>query len=349
MINPIKILRETRYLLIFILALLVGILFFYSLIKTGLAPPKPSLPSIPEPRIGKEGAEEFSIAQFRYTGRDVVFPKEMAVLSITEIEEGKKIGQTIAQILSLKTATVSAQLRTPMFRWQNEEITLTYLPAKNKIILDRKIEKGEKPTLAIAQEAAKNFLLQLGLWQDSFILDSDRTQYFQVSGQEYQPASAEKADLVKLFFKQELNGLSLFQTNAQLNPVIILIGPNDSLVELEYFPTVSKTEVFKTYPLIDLAQAISFLNQQKGELVSLYLTDETGLPLTTKDLISADLYRATLVYSFSPDQEKLIPSFVFEGKGVTVNNRPVALTVFLTAIDPDYLAPPQPKSQFPTQ
>lgn len=336
----VKLFKETRYLIIFVLALLIGVLSFYFLIiKTRLVPPKPSLPPIPVPRIEKEGTEEFSIAQFRYTGRDVVFPKEMAVLSIKEVEEGQKISQAIAQTLSLKTATVSAQLRTPMLRWQNEETTLTYLPSKNKIILSRGIEKGENPALALAQEIAKNFLLQLGFWQDSFILDFDKTQYFQVSGQEYQPASAEEADLVKLLFKQEINGLPLFQVDAQLNPIIILVGPNDSLVKLEYFPTVSKAEVFKTYPLIDLTQAVSLLNQQKGELVSLYLEDETGLPLTNKDLASANLYNATLVYSFSPDQEKLIPSFFFEGKGESTDNRPVSLTVFLPAIDPDYLSP----------
>lgn len=334
----IKFLKQPKYLFIFSLALILGILtFFYYVIRPRIVSVQP-LPLISPPKAEKPGAEKFNLGNFKFIGASPKFPKEAKILKTKQVLNGEELSQTIAQKLTLEPVTLSPGINN-LKRWQNKEFILSYLTDRNIIKIETDLSSGEKPNLNSAQESSKQFLSRVGLWQDSFEFDPKQTQYFFIKGFEYsQSANPVLADLIRLYYQQKINSLPVFQTYSEDVPLKTEIGPNNSVFRIEYSPSFTSFDEFKTYPLISLEEAVQELNLGKGSLITLNLEGEVK-PLTSKTVTSANLSQAKLVYLYSPGKEYLVPYFIFSGTAVFAENRNAEITVLIPAISDKYLIP----------
>lgn len=331
-------LETPKYILIaFLVILVIGLAALkFSAPKTR---PEPSLPPLKEPQIEENVINRYPVRNIKFSGQAPQFPQKLPLYLAQNPQSLITYCQKIAQKLGLDEGNY-------LYNWRQNNLSLTCNPQRNSVRLTQPIpDEGEKPNLNQGQEIIKTYLSQMEIELSQFSLDETATEYLLVGGNEFVSTKPEKAEFIRLGYQKILSSQPVFQKDSNLTPLFTLIGPGNSMVEINYFPFLADFEELREYPLISIEQAITLLNQGKGNLLSLLYTSQDQnqyleIPFEISRVQSANLTEVELVYLYEPKETYLIPSYIFSGEGTASDGRKVSLSLFISALDPQYFTKP---------
>lgn len=345
MLTKIKtILKTPKYLIIVALIIAAIILFWIkNIILPKIDPQLSSLPLIKEPEIQIEIINNYPVQNIRFIGQKPVVPQQLALYEAKEAEKLNSFCQAAAQNFGLNFNPIPEGKESPVDTWIKDSFSLSCDRVQNIAEISNPSSFTNKPDLESAKRNAGIFAKEVGINLDQFTLE--KIEYYQTSNLSYFPSTPEKGNLINLKYQKIVNSRPVFQTHSNTFPLEILIGANNSIVKLKYYPTSQQTTEKNTYPLISIDQAVNQLNQGKGKLTFLeYLTEDGPsyygeIPFSIKGISSASLDEVNLVYFYDFQKNLFIPSYVFSGTGIASDRKKVTLSLLIAALDPQYLLP----------
>lgn len=341
--------KDTRYLLIFLLIVLIISLAFIKITseknKSLIQIPSPSLPQIKEPVIEKETINQYKINNIRFIGQASNFPEQINLFKTNNNQPLNNICQQIADQFNLNIIPLPEGKTSPVDIWTKNDFSLTCDREKNRIEINILPYSDEKPNLEIAKKIAQSFSEKIQINLNSFTLTDENVEYFQIENLSYFPSDQKNADIIDFKYQKLINSLPIFQSYSDIFPLEIFVGPDNSIVKIKYHPIPDQIEETDIYPLINISEAVKLLNQGKGKLISLeYLINNEPsyyeeIPLDITSVSSASLNQVKLVYFYSTEEKLLIPGYIFSGDGIASDQKKITLTLFIPALDPQYLTP----------
>lgn len=159
------------------------------------------------------------------------------------------------------------------------------------------------------------------------------------------PSTSTSAPIAKVNLTPQLNNLPILTLNPYIGLLQITLNTSNHSLDLFTQLAAANFQEDQVYPLISTQEALTQLNQQQATVVQLQQTGKTYLDKTRayspQDTRITNLYLAYLFDTQHPTQP-LQPIYVFSGTTTLENGQSATITLYLPAIDPNYLLAPSP-------
>lgn len=329
----------SKILIILLLFAVLIIAVLKYLTPTEIPAPTPSkTPVSPSfsPVMEKRNLEDYrATGGFVYRGPPVNFPARLPVL----VSENKKITLEEATDAARKLGISNRPERVKdvfgkiSYFFKSESAVLNFQETDQ--VLDYQTNSGLPPLASSSSfeklsNSALSFLQKIGVSPKNFVTDEKSVRYYSADDEGGVVSDSLKTNYLEISYSLQDNGLKVI-TSYPKDLLFFALEPDGTVRQMRYQLTPDR-KTGSEYALKTLNEALTELNQNKGEMVKIELQGEQNPDFNQKSFVRADLTRASLAYYYKPGETIIYPIFVFEGEGVFPDGQKAGLVIYLPAM-----------------
>ena len=297
--------------------LLLGLIIIYLFAVREKAPsaitPSPSpAPIVVIPTIGLAPTSQRLI--INWNSLTFGTPEKLPFFTITAPLIDSQSISVIAATLGFSDNDLKPSLKTTSRFYVKNNLSLFASTVQNQVLFNAITPLPTKQGFAspaVLQQKAETYLRQFFTGQSFFPAGTD---YFFGSSADYYPqkVTPNKANLVRLSYRQELNGYPLLTTSAKNAIVSFTFDSNQILRSLEISGGFNTTEAGSQLALLDF-NALKIQGPRLAVLLSLETTVDNKSLIDNQLSVTFDLDSLELIYFAKPDDRQIIPVFLLSG------------------------------------
>jgi hypothetical protein len=222
-----------------------------------------------------------------------------------------------------------------VYVWTNNNQAVIAREGLSTISFGGNNETGDAVNLPLETyyAAADRFTAALHLSDQIIQLTRVDPQYFRPSaGEANEVSSMSQATSVQLNYQYALNGVPVYVGTSTRPSLFVRLNAKADVVALTAIVLPSFTARGEMVPLIPYADAVQSLLRGEGRLTDLVSGDLGDQPYFFDSPPQAsNVQDVKIAYYYSPQQDQLVPVYVFKGVG-KINNKTVNTTTLVSAV-----------------
>ena len=297
--------------------LLLGLIIIYLFAVREKAPsaitPSPA-PIVVIPTIGLAPTSQRLI--INWNSLTFGTPEKLPFFTITAPLIDSQSISVIAATLGFSDNDLKPSLKTTSRFYVKNNLSLFASTVQNQVLFNAITPLPTKQGFAspaVLQQKAETYLRQFFTGQ-TFIKTTTTEYFFADNSSETYPetASQSRANLIRLSYRQELNGYPLLTTSAKNAIVSFTFDSNQILRSLEISGGFNTTEAGSQLALLDF-NALKIQGPRLAVLLSLETTVDNKSLIDNQLSVTLDLDSLELIYFAKPDDRQIIPVFLLSG------------------------------------
>jgi hypothetical protein len=287
-----------------------------------LAPAPSEEPKIVSPIVGQPKMAYYTST---ISVDEATLPPSLPSYVYTPPETVDVFSANIAKLLQLQQHESLKTL------WRSEGISLSLSEGTQTVqYLDSNAKSSTKgftqAQLNNAIESADNFLQRIGLLK--MVKLDEKSVLFQKGDYEYQLSTAEEATIVVLTYQQQLNNVSVFTNDSNIQPAVLFVTTDGVIKKAIVRPVSKPQKETVSSPRLSLQKALDGLNNGRGTIINIQVIDES-IPIVDVETVN--------LTSFSMEYRSIDgfyqPYYRFGGSCITKDGKTGYIEVIIPAIE----------------
>ncbi len=327
--------NKINYTYLFIGGLILIIILFVTnklLDQLGSYSRKRNLPSLQEDTI--QNPQAYSLEIDKITLNAVIeIPTEAPVFTPGESGTLQQVCEKFANTQQLSPSQKIAETNV----WKSDTQSLYCNYSENILTWSQPSSLGPPPDSEQSKENTRAFLSSIDL--TGIAKQTPTEQSFFSQNLTLMPAYG-NSNVLKLSYTEKKEEYEVYQAIGGVNKLVVFTDGTNAPFKMEYYHQSSVGESAGIYPLANLQEATTRLNNGEGTIVRASFAnnsqyyDNPVIGITS--LESATLSITKIVYVYSSKNQLYFPAYLITGNGITENKQRVALEIILPAINEDY-------------
>ena len=241
------------------------------------------------------------------------------------------------QLASVLGFSGNAEVDPKFMKWSEGQKTLTFDTTTNRINFSNSFNSDTERTISTPQDAevkARNFLAQTSLLPLN--TQTKITSLKTLALNFVSATDANSADAYEIDFYETLDNLIILGQSPKTGTVTAIVDKAGNLIKLSTRLYTLNLDNVGRYPLRNIQQA-SIDVKTEGVVVEVDIPDVDPLIGEVFDINNINLTEYQLTYFISISENYMLPIYVFEGDLTLVDGRKGKATVYLPAIEKQYL------------